>query len=143
MKLFAIVLTAFLFAGNCSDAQRTSLSENEIQTTGNNSPAENDTAGAVKFKVETVAANLEVPWGFAFLPDGNMLFTERPGRVRLIENGKLKAGKYLQSSRCRAFERKRSDGYFDSSEFCRKQICLSRLRLQSGRQARQSRPLQI
>ncbi|MEP6904206.1 MAG: PQQ-dependent sugar dehydrogenase [Actinomycetota bacterium] len=47
--------------------------------------------GDAKFRVETVATGLEVPWGFAFLPDGNLLFTERSGRVRLIENGKLKA----------------------------------------------------
>ncbi len=47
--------------------------------------------GDAKFRVETVASGLEVPWGFAFLPDGNLLFTERPGRVRIIEGGKLKA----------------------------------------------------
>jgi glucose/arabinose dehydrogenase len=47
--------------------------------------------GDAKFRVETVATGLEVPWAFAFLPDGNMLFTERPGRVRLIEGGKLRA----------------------------------------------------
>jgi glucose/arabinose dehydrogenase len=34
---------------------------------------------------------LEVPWGFAFLPNGDLLVTEREGRVRLIEKGKLKA----------------------------------------------------
>lgn len=44
-----------------------------------------------RFRIETVAAGLEVPWGFAFLPNKNILFTERPGRVRLIENGKLRA----------------------------------------------------
>lgn len=44
-----------------------------------------------RFRVETVASGLEVPWGFAFLPNKNLLFTERPGRVRLIENGALRA----------------------------------------------------
>lgn len=44
-----------------------------------------------KFKVEPVAANLEVVWSIAFAPDGRIFFTERPGRVRIIENGKLRS----------------------------------------------------
>jgi len=43
-----------------------------------------------QFRVETVAANLEVPWAIAFAPDGRVFFTERVGRVRVIENGKLR-----------------------------------------------------
>lgn len=44
-----------------------------------------------QFRLETVASGLEVPWGFAFLPNKDLLFTERPGRIRIIENGKLRA----------------------------------------------------
>src|SRR6476619_4438509 len=43
------------------------------------------------FKVETVVPNLEVVWSIVWTPDGRMLFTERPGRVRVFENGKLRA----------------------------------------------------
>lgn len=45
----------------------------------------------VRFRLETVASGLEVPWGFAWLPNRDLLFTERPGRVRIIENSKLRA----------------------------------------------------
>src|SRR5687768_15756524 len=36
-----------------------------------------------------VAAGLVQPWSIAFLPDGSMLVTERPGRLRIIRNGNL------------------------------------------------------
>lgn len=42
------------------------------------------------FKVETVIPNLEVVWSIVWGPDGRMFFTERPGRVRVYENGKLR-----------------------------------------------------
>jgi glucose/arabinose dehydrogenase len=43
-------------------------------------------------KVETFAGGLVHPWGLAFLPDGRLLVSERPGRLRLIgKDGKLSA----------------------------------------------------
>jgi len=41
------------------------------------------------FEVETVATGLRVPWALAFLPDGRVFVTERPGRLRVIEDGRL------------------------------------------------------
>jgi aldose sugar dehydrogenase len=40
-------------------------------------------------RVVVVARGLEQPWSIAFLPDGDMLVTERPGRLRLIKDGVL------------------------------------------------------
>ena len=43
-------------------------------------------------RATTFAAGLERPWGATFLPDGRMLVTERPGRLRIVErDGKLSA----------------------------------------------------
>lgn len=43
--------------------------------------------GTASVKVETVASGLVVPWAMAFLPSGELLVTERPGRIRLIRHG--------------------------------------------------------
>lgn len=42
------------------------------------------------YRFETVAEGLDVPWSLSFLPDGRILVTERAGRLRLIEHGKLR-----------------------------------------------------
>src|SRR5580704_4585624 len=36
-----------------------------------------------------VTKGLNQPWSMAFLPDGNVLITERPGRLRIVRNGVL------------------------------------------------------
>jgi aldose sugar dehydrogenase len=48
-------------------------------------------AAAEPFTVKTVAEGLDHPWGMAFLPAGDILVTERVGRLRIIRNGKLDA----------------------------------------------------
>lgn len=46
----------------------------------------------VRLRVVTVAQGLERPWGLEFLPDGRMLVTEKPGRLRLVgADGRLSA----------------------------------------------------
>jgi glucose/arabinose dehydrogenase len=46
--------------------------------------AQTVTSSAGPLRVETIARGLDHPWGLAFLPDGRMLVTERPGRLRLV-----------------------------------------------------------
>ncbi|HKH74645.1 MAG TPA: PQQ-dependent sugar dehydrogenase [Vicinamibacterales bacterium] len=62
-------------------------------------PAPVDTLGAgpwdltagrgSRIHVSVVTKGIDHPWGIAFLPDGGMLVTERPGRLRQIKNGML------------------------------------------------------
>jgi aldose sugar dehydrogenase len=53
-------------------------------------PLQFESAEERHLRVIVMTDNLEQPWSIAFLPDGSMLVTERPGRIRLIRNGKLK-----------------------------------------------------
>ncbi len=46
-------------------------------------------AAANAVTVDTVVGGLDHPWGIAFLPNGDMLVTERVGRLRVIRNGAL------------------------------------------------------
>ncbi len=48
-----------------------------------------DTAEQHKIRVSVVTRGLSHPWALAFLPEGGMLITERPGRLRVVRNGVL------------------------------------------------------
>ena len=41
------------------------------------------------YRLVTVADALVQPWSIAFLPGGDVLITERPGRLRIVRQGKL------------------------------------------------------
>ena len=45
-------------------------------------------------RVEAWVTGLEAPWSLVFLPDGRALVSERPGRIRLIQNGHLEKSPY-------------------------------------------------
>ncbi|MGH7469981.1 MAG: PQQ-dependent sugar dehydrogenase [Longimicrobiales bacterium] len=50
----------------------------------------NPQSGSPEIGYETFVSGLAVPWDLGFLPDGRMLVTERPGRVRVIEGDRLR-----------------------------------------------------
>jgi glucose/arabinose dehydrogenase len=78
-KIASCLLAVALFALSCSHpAPGRGVGE-----------IESSTQTQASFRVETVIPNLEVVWSIVWTPDRRMLFTERPGRVRVYENGKL------------------------------------------------------
>ncbi len=44
---------------------------------------------AKDYRLAILAQGLDTPWGMAWLPGGDLLITERPGRLRLVQNGQL------------------------------------------------------
>jgi glucose/arabinose dehydrogenase len=70
-----VVVTLFVLA--LAGSPRQSVGQMEIVT------------DALKIRIVPIAQGLESPWSMVFLPSGDMLVTERPGRLRVIKNGKL------------------------------------------------------
>jgi len=48
-------------------------------------------SGGPGIEVTSVVTGLEVPWSLVFLPDGRWLVSERPGRIRVVAGGQLRA----------------------------------------------------
>lgn len=74
----AAVVAAAVATALYSPSQ-TTLPIPEPRPTGNNTSS----------GVQVLAGNLEVPWAIDLAEDGRLFFTERPGRIRVIENGTL------------------------------------------------------
>lgn len=90
MKTKHLIILAFITLA-CSREDTTIISE-PVLPTFFASPT--DFSAVIKtekqnYMVDTVVTDLESPWGMAFLPDGTMLITEKPGRLRLVKEGKL------------------------------------------------------
>src|SRR5262245_41539973 len=88
MKLLIGVLIFALTAG-CTGATSTVDSPSATSSQPAASAAPEFDTWEYRIRVVTVADNLEYPYSMTFLPDGGLLFTEMPGRVRLIRDGKL------------------------------------------------------
>ncbi len=43
----------------------------------------------IPYEIEVIAENLNIPWAIDISAEGRLYFTERPGAIRVIENGKL------------------------------------------------------
>jgi glucose/arabinose dehydrogenase len=52
-------------------------------------PGQTQTSQHHDYRYVNVVEGLEHPWGMAFLPDGDILITERPGRLRIVRDGTL------------------------------------------------------
>ena len=63
-----------------------------VSACGGHTAAETVDSQHHRFRVETVVQGLDHPWALAFLPGGDLLVTERPGRLRLVRGGKLLPG---------------------------------------------------
>lgn len=75
MKTLALLLNVFLlFSHGCSAS--------DVDETIN-------TGQSHTIKMEILVEGLVTPWSMAFLPDGRMLITERPGNLRIFADGKL------------------------------------------------------
>jgi aldose sugar dehydrogenase len=60
------------------------LSASLLIATGTRGENSSFASSSGQLEVQTVATGLVNPWSLAFLPDGRMLVTERPGRMRLV-----------------------------------------------------------
>jgi aldose sugar dehydrogenase len=83
----------------CAAGLLTACAASQTSQTSAPTPAGQPTASTVAntvhasafhdYRVVTVVEGLQNPWSMAFLPNGDMLVTERPGRLRIVRGGRL------------------------------------------------------
>ncbi len=84
---FLVVVVALIGLSPAAEAQQSSIGV-PVPALGDG-PWVFDTAEQHKINVSVVTKQLEHPWAIAFLPNGDMLVTERPGRLRIVRGNSL------------------------------------------------------
>jgi len=80
----------------CCTALAATVAFAEALVGGKPQSAEDRYVGDPPVAVESWVEGLEAPWSLVFLPDGQALVSERPGRIRLIEDGRLRDEPYAE-----------------------------------------------
>ncbi|MEO1068385.1 MAG: PQQ-dependent sugar dehydrogenase [Cyanobacteria bacterium J06638_6] len=92
-RLTPVLLTLSVLGplGSCtpSTAPSSSPAQPATEVTGSDAELDNQIAIVNQVKPVTLLTGLEHPWSMAWLPNGDMLITERPGRLRRVSNGVL------------------------------------------------------
>ncbi|MFL5466127.1 MAG: PQQ-dependent sugar dehydrogenase, partial [Gemmatimonadaceae bacterium] len=76
LRLCMPIIPLFASAGSVGAQQQPSRPPDVVSSSAGN------------VRIERLAT-LEYPWGMALLPDGRLLITEKPGRLRVWQNGRL------------------------------------------------------
>lgn len=86
----ALLSSVLLIFMGCSVVEEpTSASNTDGSSSVSPIVSDGNVTVASNFRTTTITQGLERPWGMAWLPDGSILITERPGKLRIVRNGKL------------------------------------------------------
>jgi glucose/arabinose dehydrogenase len=92
-RLTPVLLTLSVLGplGSCtpSIAPSSSPAQPAAEATASGAKLDNQIASVIQVEPVTLVTGLEHPWGMAWLPNGDLLITERPGRLRRVSNGVL------------------------------------------------------
>ncbi len=86
-RIKSILTGSIIFALMGCSLQPNSASVSSVK--GNLASSKNELAIAESVQKTTIVEGLEHPWSMAWLPNGEILITERPGRLRIVRNGVL------------------------------------------------------
>lgn len=100
-KFFLLLIIALVILGGWWIAKRFALLEKgfepgevrkeakEVLTETTPKSLESDQNGGTKIRIDTLTTGLDTPWSIVFTEENRLLVTERSGRIRVIEDGKL------------------------------------------------------